>query len=248
MLLLDTHVLLWWLADSRRLRASWRAAIGDPATRVLVSAVSVWEMAITLTAGASESFHTKATLGSDIDESREERPEPPKTWKERPTIAAMRVGIAAPLGNLGLSVDHSFHPSFALSTGVGVGLGWEGFAPNVAGGLHLRPAALTRNAWVLDILYSGGSYRQVDSVFSAIGHDERPEMGTPWAHWLQLGTGWERQGSSGIVLRALGGVAVMLNPGDMICRPGYDPELNPCSSGVSSEVLIYQEFTVDYAF
>ena len=45
-LLLDTHVLLWWLADDRRLKAPERRAIADRDALVYVSAVSVWEIAI----------------------------------------------------------------------------------------------------------------------------------------------------------------------------------------------------------
>lgn len=44
--LLDTHVLLWWLADDTRLPAHMRTAIADPETSVLVSAASAWEMSI----------------------------------------------------------------------------------------------------------------------------------------------------------------------------------------------------------
>jgi PIN domain nuclease of toxin-antitoxin system len=44
-LLLDTHALVWWATDSDRLSATARAAIGDGATRVLVSAASAWELA-----------------------------------------------------------------------------------------------------------------------------------------------------------------------------------------------------------
>lgn len=44
-LLLDTHVLAWWLLDSPRLGAAARAAISDPDRMILVSTVSVWEMA-----------------------------------------------------------------------------------------------------------------------------------------------------------------------------------------------------------
>lgn len=44
-LLLDTHALLWWLLDSPELGATARAAIADPAQRVLVSAASAWELA-----------------------------------------------------------------------------------------------------------------------------------------------------------------------------------------------------------
>lgn len=44
-LLLDTHALLWWLADPGRLSELAAAAIGDPATSVHVSAASAWEIA-----------------------------------------------------------------------------------------------------------------------------------------------------------------------------------------------------------
>jgi PIN domain nuclease of toxin-antitoxin system len=44
-LLLDTHVLAWWLLDSPRLGVLARAAIADPGHLILVSTVSVWEMA-----------------------------------------------------------------------------------------------------------------------------------------------------------------------------------------------------------
>lgn len=44
-LLLDTHALLWWLADEG-LATQARDAIADPATVVMVSAVSAWEISI----------------------------------------------------------------------------------------------------------------------------------------------------------------------------------------------------------
>ena len=50
-LLLDTHVLLWWLADDPRLGADARALIAEPSHAVLVSAASVWEIAIKRTLG-----------------------------------------------------------------------------------------------------------------------------------------------------------------------------------------------------
>lgn len=43
--LLDTHALLWWVADSRRLSERARAAIRNEANDVVVSAVSAWEIA-----------------------------------------------------------------------------------------------------------------------------------------------------------------------------------------------------------
>lgn len=45
-LLLDTHVVLWWLEDDARLSAQARAAIMDPLTDVWVSSISVAEIAM----------------------------------------------------------------------------------------------------------------------------------------------------------------------------------------------------------
>lgn len=50
-LLLDTHVLLWWLQDSRRLGKRARAAIEQPGSLVFVSAASAWEIAIKMALG-----------------------------------------------------------------------------------------------------------------------------------------------------------------------------------------------------
>lgn len=44
-LLLDTHALLWWLADTE-LTDEARDAIADPDHLVAVSAASIWEIAI----------------------------------------------------------------------------------------------------------------------------------------------------------------------------------------------------------
>ena len=58
-LLLDTHTLLWWLADDARLSARARDLISDPVNQVAVSAVSGWEIAI------------KQSLGKlDVDPNR----------------------------------------------------------------------------------------------------------------------------------------------------------------------------------
>jgi PIN domain nuclease of toxin-antitoxin system len=45
-LLVDTPVLLWWFDGESPLSAEAATAIGDPTNRVLVSAASLWEMAI----------------------------------------------------------------------------------------------------------------------------------------------------------------------------------------------------------
>ena len=45
-LLLDTHIVLWWLADHPRLSRQARALIVDDANDVSVSVASLWEIAI----------------------------------------------------------------------------------------------------------------------------------------------------------------------------------------------------------
>ena len=44
-ILFDTHALIWWLIDSRRLSEAVRRAIPDPANEKFVSAASAWEVA-----------------------------------------------------------------------------------------------------------------------------------------------------------------------------------------------------------
>jgi PIN domain nuclease of toxin-antitoxin system len=49
--LLDTHVLLWWLADDEQLPERAAATIADPDTEVVVSAASAWEISIKQASG-----------------------------------------------------------------------------------------------------------------------------------------------------------------------------------------------------
>lgn len=44
--LLDTHVLLWWLANDPSLSADIRGVIGNPNNICFVCAVTIWEIAI----------------------------------------------------------------------------------------------------------------------------------------------------------------------------------------------------------
>jgi len=45
-LLLDTHVLLWWLNDSPSLKDAGRTAIADSGNLIVVSAAVIWEIRI----------------------------------------------------------------------------------------------------------------------------------------------------------------------------------------------------------
>ncbi len=59
-LLLDTHVLLWWLSDDPQLGEASRQAIANPRNQVYVSAASTWEISIKKSSG-------KLTAPEDLD-------------------------------------------------------------------------------------------------------------------------------------------------------------------------------------
>jgi PIN domain nuclease of toxin-antitoxin system len=92
-LLLDTHVLLWWLADHRRLGRRARAAIADRRATIWVSAVSAWEIAI------------KFALG------RLDLPEPPEVCVpreiERQHFTPLPVSVEHALAVAGLPAHHA---------------------------------------------------------------------------------------------------------------------------------------------
>jgi PIN domain nuclease of toxin-antitoxin system len=49
--LIDTHAILWWLADDKRLSKTARRILADPFHGRLVSFASLWEIAIKMSAG-----------------------------------------------------------------------------------------------------------------------------------------------------------------------------------------------------
>lgn len=53
-LLLDTHALLWWLTDDGQLRGQARDLVEDPGNDVLISMVSLWEIAVKTRVGKLE--------------------------------------------------------------------------------------------------------------------------------------------------------------------------------------------------
>jgi PIN domain nuclease of toxin-antitoxin system len=61
-LLLDAHAVLWWLADDAALDAQARAAVADPGNDVLVSAATVWEIAIKRALGKLDAPPGLATI------------------------------------------------------------------------------------------------------------------------------------------------------------------------------------------
>ena len=44
--LLDTHALLWWMAEPQRLDGRAHEAIADPSNEVFVSSINAWEIAV----------------------------------------------------------------------------------------------------------------------------------------------------------------------------------------------------------
>lgn len=65
-LLLDTRVLLRWLADDAKLGRSARTAIADPGTEVFVSAATAWEISGKRASGKLEApFDIAAALADN---------------------------------------------------------------------------------------------------------------------------------------------------------------------------------------
>jgi PIN domain nuclease of toxin-antitoxin system len=59
-LLLDTHVLIWWLRDDQKLNPKARAALSYPTNTVLISVASAWEMSIKFRIGKLDERGSKA--------------------------------------------------------------------------------------------------------------------------------------------------------------------------------------------
>jgi PIN domain nuclease of toxin-antitoxin system len=68
-LLLDTHVLLWALADSPRLSARARELLADVDNECWVSSASVWEIAIKVRLGKHSLGWPLASIEDVIDEA-----------------------------------------------------------------------------------------------------------------------------------------------------------------------------------
>ena len=66
-LLIDAHVLCWWIADQPELAGEARAAIADPDNIVGVSAATIWELAIKQAAGRLE---FDGDFGEELDANR----------------------------------------------------------------------------------------------------------------------------------------------------------------------------------
>jgi PIN domain nuclease of toxin-antitoxin system len=90
-LLLDTHVLLWWLEDHPALSRRAKAAIANPANECLFSLASVWEMAI-------KSSLEKLELPSSVD-----------AFVERHLVGGGFHALAIDLGHIARIATLPFH-------------------------------------------------------------------------------------------------------------------------------------------
>jgi PIN domain nuclease of toxin-antitoxin system len=88
-LLLDTHALLWWLADDPRLAADARAAVASPESLVSVSAASAWELSIKEALG-------RVRLPDDLEEQL-----------ERSAFSPLPITVAHALRAGGLPLHHA---------------------------------------------------------------------------------------------------------------------------------------------
>jgi PIN domain nuclease of toxin-antitoxin system len=66
--LLDTHVLIWWMENNRRLGKRAKAAIQNHETTVWISSVSVWEINTKVVFGRLD---VRPTLVDEIEEEME---------------------------------------------------------------------------------------------------------------------------------------------------------------------------------
>ena len=66
--LLDSHALLWWLENDARLSDGAREVIENPANQMLVSAGSLWEIAIKHNSGKLKAPNLVNNFQKELDE------------------------------------------------------------------------------------------------------------------------------------------------------------------------------------
>ena len=142
----------------------------------------------------------------------------PHPWRERPFALDLTVGVAQPLGLIGMSAEYAPFEYLSLGTGVGSNLlGWQ-----LAGMARARFTPEARSSPYVGASYSQGRHNQgesnrdgVLSVFvgplASMGHN--PRRGHDWqtARWLNVEFGHERRAQNGFDLRVFAGFAFLLN-------------------------------------
>ncbi len=66
--LLDTHVIIWWLEGSRKLSKRALGLLTNPKDTILVSAATAWELAIKVNLGKFNPLFPVSELSSEIEQ------------------------------------------------------------------------------------------------------------------------------------------------------------------------------------
>lgn len=174
------------------------------------------------------------------------RPAAGSAWRERPVAIEGHIGAGTPVGQIGVTADYSFLPEIAVGGGLGFGSGLDTPTLHTAAIVRLRPLYGAHNAFVSNVAYSTGGYKELE-LDLGMGHGGPPETyyGAERAHWFQFDLGWERRAKSGFVLRISSGFARMLNPGDLECVV-RDPEISGPTCEVPDDAATTL-FTMDLA-
>jgi hypothetical protein len=176
-------------------------------------------------------------------------PEVPDVFAVRRLTLEAHVGIATPVGEFGFVSEYSPHPIIGLGIGVGLGLRFGAdIGSNNSNGFRgallarFRPLRGKKNALVLGAAYSFGGFQRFEVH---IGDTDPPPIAdrANWAHWAQFDIGWERRAPTGFLFRMSAGGAILLNPGDIECKPSEAASCIP----LKSQSLFTVDFALGYA-
>lgn len=189
-------------------------------------------------------------LPADHGVSGEQRGE--SAWELRPFAIEVDLGVATPVGALGVMIDTSPSSRFSIGCGLGTNLYFRTISSGFEGAcmMHLRPLSGRERALSLGVGASVGSFEKSEvSAMGAFGpllgpmtairegpgpRDKRWDV----AAWLNFDIGYERRTVQGATFRVYLGVAQLLNPGSGRETEPPDPNYDP---GVvkSSTTLLY---------
>ena len=65
--LIDTHMLIWWQQDAAELSAKARAIMLDPSNTIVVSSITLWEIAIKVALGKLDTDFDEVLRAIDDD-------------------------------------------------------------------------------------------------------------------------------------------------------------------------------------
>jgi len=165
--------------------------------------------------------------------AREPSPERLGLWKRRPWETRLRVGLGAPWGLLGASLDYSVLPWLSIEGGAGAGI----FGPNADVMLHGRVAAGER--WALS-LGAGLSVGRYSSRGIGPGIDYKGREWNP-AVWGNVEAAIDRRFDSGLTLGVRAGLGNIINVDSGSPCPPYET----CKQDLE---LPYGGVSMGYAF